>query len=62
MSSSIEYHFEQIKCPECGTENEVEVITEYDTLDDDFSIDVAGYQECTNKFCKHRFVAMDLSD
>lgn len=62
MASTIEYHTEHHQCPECGTENEIEVFTEYDTQDVDFYIDVAGFQLCINKDCGHQFEALDLID
>ena len=60
MASTIEYHTEHVKCPECGTVNVVEVFTEYDTQENDYYIDVAGYQECSNRKCRHKFEAIDL--
>ncbi len=62
MASTIEYHTERVECPECGTKNDIEVVTEYDTEDTDYWIDVAGYQECKTRKCGHRFTAEDLND
>jgi transposase-like protein len=60
MASTIENHSERVICPECGVENSVEVITEYDTEDTDLYIDVASYQDCDK--CHYQFKAKDLND
>ena len=59
-SDTIEYHSEHVKCPKCGTINIVQVVTDYNTEDEDYELDIAEYQECSN--CHHKFEAIDLED
>jgi len=58
MASTLEYHTEHIKCPECGTNNEIELVNEYDTMDGSDDTDYAGYQICIK--CMYIFTADDL--
>jgi len=59
MGNCDEKHTEIIKCPKCGTENEVDVISAYDAIkDEEESLELAEYTQCSN--CKRELTTFDL--
>jgi len=60
MSGTIAYFTKSVICPDCGTENEVLIITEYDVHEGENFTDVAGEQECAD--CPYKFTTEDVSE